>query len=57
MVKSLPEMWETWVDLRVGKISWRRKWRPTPVFLPGKSRGQRSLADYSPWVAKESDMM
>jgi len=27
----------------VGKISWRRKWQPTPVFLPGKSHGQRSL--------------
>ena len=34
----------------VGKIPWRRKWQPTPpVFLPGKSHGQRSLGDYSPW--------
>ena len=33
----------------VGKISWRRKWQPTPVFLPGKSHGQRSLVGYSPW--------
>ena len=32
-----------------GSILWRRKWQPTPVFLPGKSHGQRSLADYSPW--------
>ena len=32
----------------VGKIPWRRKWQPTPVFLPGKSHGQRSLAGYSP---------
>ena len=31
-------------DPRVGKIPWRRKWQPTPVFLPGKSHGQRSLA-------------
>ena len=31
------------------------KWQPTPVFLPGKSHGQRSLADYSPWGLKESD--
>ena len=31
----------------VGKIPWRKKWQPTPVFLPGKSHGQRSLADYS----------
>ena len=29
--------------------SWRRKWQPTPVFLSGKSHGQRSLAGYSPW--------
>ena len=33
----------------VGKIPWRRKWQTTPVFLPGKSLGQRSLAGYSPW--------
>ena len=33
----------------VGKIPWRKKWQPTPVFLPGKSHGQRSLAGYSPW--------
>ena len=31
-----------------GKIPWRRKWQPTPVFLPGKSQGQRSLVGYSP---------
>ena len=37
------------------KESWRRKWRPTPVFLPGESRGQRSLVGYSPWGCKESD--
>ena len=35
----------TWV----GTIPWRRKWQPTPVFLPGESGGQRSLAGYSPW--------
>ena len=39
----------------VGKISWRRKWQYTPVFLPGKSHGERSLAGYSPWSHKESD--
>ena len=33
----------------VRKISWRRKWQPTPVFFPGESHGQRSLAGYSPW--------
>ena len=31
---------------------WRRKWQPTPVFLPGESHGQRSLAGYSPWSLK-----
>ena len=35
---------------------WRRKWQPTPVFLPGKSDGRRSLVGYSPWGRKESDM-
>ena len=39
----------------VGKISWRRKWQPTPVFLLGKFRGQRSRVGYSPWGRKESD--
>ena len=36
-------------DPWVRKIPWRRKWQPTPVFLPGKSHGQRSLGGYSPW--------
>ena len=40
----------------VGKIPWRRKWQPTPVLLPGKSHGQRSLVGYSPWGCRESDM-
>ena len=43
------------VDSWVGKISRRRKWQPTPVFLPGESHGQKSLAGYSPWGRKESD--
>ena len=34
------------------KMPWRRKWRPIPGFLPGKSQGQRSLAGYSPWGHK-----
>ena len=34
----------------------RRKWQPTPVFFPGESHGQKSLADYSPWGRKEWDM-
>ena len=36
-------------DPWVGKIPWMKKWQPTPVFFAGKSLGQRSLADYSPW--------
>ena len=36
--------------------SGRRKWQPTPGSLRGKSHGQRSLAGYSPWDCKESDM-
>ena len=43
--------YEPWV----GQISWRREWLHTPVFLPGKSQGQRRLAGYSPWDCKESD--
>ena len=43
-------------DPWVGKIPWTRKWQPTPVFLPGKFHVQRSLAGYSPWGHKESDM-
>ena len=39
-----------------GSFPRRRKWQPTPVFLPGKSHGQRGLAGYSPWGPKESDM-
>ena len=43
-------------DPWVRKFSWRRAWRPTPVFLPGESHGQRSLEGYSPWGHKESVM-
>ena len=39
----------------VRKMTWRRAWQPTPVFLPGESHGQRSLAGYSSWDCKESD--
>ena len=42
-------------DPWVGKILWRRKWQPTPILLPGKSHGQRSLVGCSPWGPKESD--
>ena len=52
-VKNPPAMFET--QVRVGKILWRRKWQPTRVFLPGESRGQRSLVSYSPCGLKELD--
>ena len=43
-------------DPWVGKIPWRRKWQPTPVFLPGESHGQGKLVGYSSWGSKELDM-
>ena len=39
----------------IGKFPWRRKWQPTPVVLPEKSHGQRSLVGYNPWDLKELD--
>ena len=56
MVKNLPARQETWVRSLDGKILWRREWEPTPVFLPGESHGQRSLAGYSLWGCKELNM-
>ena len=53
VVKNPPAMQETWVR----KIPWRRKWLPTPVFLPGKSDGQRSLESYSPRGHKSQTWM
>ena len=43
-----------WVS-GLGKSPGGRAWQPTPVFLPGESRGQRSLVGYSPWGRKELD--
>ena len=43
-------------DPWVRKIPWRRKWQPTPLFLPGKPHGQRNLSGYSLWCCKESDI-
>ena len=54
-VKNLPVIRETGFNSWVGKSPWRRDWLPTPVFLPGKPHGQRSLAGYSTWGHKESD--
>ena len=55
MAKNRPAMQETRVLSLVGKIPWRSKWQPTPVFLPGKPHGQRSLVDCSPLSRKELD--
>ena len=54
-VKNLSAMRETWFDPWVQKIPWRREWQSTPVFLPGKPHGQRSLTGYSLWDGKESE--
>ena len=43
--------WLKWVR----KVNGRRQWRPTPVLLPGKSQGQRSLVGFSPWGRTELD--
>ena len=56
MIKNPPAMQETRFNPWVRKIPWRREWKPTPVFWPGKSHGQRSLVGYSPWSHKELDM-
>ena len=42
-------------DPWVRKIPWRRKWQPTPILLPGKFHGWRSLVGHSPWGCKELD--
>ena len=58
-VQNLPAMRETQemrIRSRVRKIPGRRKWQPTPVFLPGKSHGQRSLLGCGPKDCKELDM-
>ena len=59
-VKRLPAMHDTRVRSLEKEDAWRRKWQPTPVFLPGKFlsgkfHGWRSLVGYSLWGHKESD--
>ena len=61
-VKNLPVM--QWISCNtgvardvglipgLGRFPWRRKWQPTPGFLPGKAHGQRSLVGYGPWCCK-----
>ena len=48
VVKNLPASKRCGFDPWVEMIPWRREWQSTPVFLPGKSHGQRSLMGYSP---------
>ena len=52
VIKNLPANTGDIRDPWVGKIPWRRAWQPTPVFLPGESHGERSLADYNSWGHK-----
>ena len=49
-------MWETWVQSLGWEDLLEKGWQPTPVFLPGKSHGQRNLVGYSPWGRSQSDM-
>ena len=53
MLKNLQQCRRSGFSPWVRKIPWRRKWLPTPVFLPGEVYGQRSLVDYSPYDHKE----
>ena len=55
--KKPPAMQETPVQFWVGKFPWRRAWPPTPSSCLENPHGQRSLAGYSPWGQKESDMI
>ena len=52
----MQETQEMWVQSLSREDPCRKKWQPTPVFLPGESHGQRSLAGYSSWGGKELDM-
>ena len=57
MVKNLPTtVQETWVQSLSWEYAWEKGMATTPVFLPGESHGQRSLAGSSPWDHKELDM-
>ena len=55
MVKRLSTMWETWVQSLGWEDPLEKEMATTPVFLPGKSHGQKSLVGYSLWGCKESD--
>ena len=55
-VKNPPAMWRLWFNPWVGKVPWRKEWLLTPVFLPGESHGQRSLAGCSSWAHTDLDL-
>ena len=55
LVKNLLQCGRPGLDPWFGELSWRRKWEPIPVFLPGESHGERSLGGYNPQGHKESD--
>jgi len=55
MVRTCLQCRRLELDPWVWKIPWRRKWYPTPVLLPRKSHGWRSLVGCSPWGHEESD--
>ena len=55
MVKESVQFRRPRFNLWVEKISWRKEWLPTPVFLPGELHGQRSLVCYSPGAHQELD--
>ena len=56
MVKNLPAIRETWVQSLDQKDPLKKRMATDSLFLPGEIHGQRSLAGYSPWGHKESDM-
>ena len=57
VVEGLPAMQEMRVQFQIGKIPWRRKWQPSPVFLPGKFHGQRSLEGFRVRATEHSRIM
>ena len=53
--KALGSKFQAKNNEKVSLPDWRRQWQPTPVLLPGKSRGRRSLVGFSPWGREDSD--
>ena len=55
-VNNMPAMQETQIQSLGQEDPWRKKWQPTPLFLPGEVHRQRNLAGYSPWGHKDLDL-